>query len=154
MLYLDVLFAINLVADYLILLAAAKICSVYAPRLRLLAAALLGALYAAAEAAIGGALSSLLIWLAVAAAMIYIAFGGANKKALPRIGLVFMAASAGFAGVMYAVLRFCGRNAAAALFSGRWAVVFICVFAAAYMVFSAVFRRTGRPEAPAQALWP
>jgi len=136
-----VLFIINLAVDYLLLLTAAKVCAICVARLRLLAAAMIGAVYAVAEAAAGGALSGVLVWLGVAAAMLFTAFG--RTKHMPRIALVFLSAAGGYAGIMYAVSHFAGTGALQ-LPVGASALVPVGVFVLSYIVFSSVFRRAGR----------
>lgn len=101
-LYLDAYFILNLLADYLICLSAARLCSVRLRRKRYLAAALLGAFFALLPILPGfGFLSSL--WAAVAAeiAMGLIAFGGERQSL--RCILAMLPVSAAFGGTLYAL---------------------------------------------------
>ena len=75
--YLDRLFGLNLLLDYCLMLASARVCGVVLRRARYLLAALTGALYAAVMVLPGCSwLSSGAMKLALGAAMALIAFGG------------------------------------------------------------------------------
>ena len=75
--YLDRLFGLNLLLDYCLMLASARVCGVVLRRARYLLAALTGALYAAVMVLPGfGWLGSGAMKLALGAAMALIAFGG------------------------------------------------------------------------------
>lgn len=75
--YLDRLFGLNLLLDYCLMLASARVCGVVLRRGRYLLAALTGALYAAVMVLPGcGWLGSGAMKLALGAAMALIAFGG------------------------------------------------------------------------------
>lgn len=140
--YVDSLFLINLVVDYITLLVAAKICAAPTPRLRLLAAAAFGALYAVASVLpFGAVLSHPLLKLAAGAGMVLAAFLGQPR--LLRLTLVFFAVSAAFGGaVMAASLFGAGR------FSGILTAVdmrlLVVAFGLSYIVLSLVFRRVAR----------
>lgn len=141
-LYADVLFLINLVADYLLLLASGRICAVFAPRWRLIAAALFGAAYAILAAVGPEVFSHILMWLVCAGLMLVIAYG--STRSFPRLCLVFTAVSAGFAGALLAAMLVFGENTVYGVISSPSVPVFLTVFILAYIVFSVVFRRTGR----------
>ena len=105
--YLDALFFVNLLADYLLCLTAARLCSLPLRRRRYLLAALFGALYAAVSA-----LPKL--WflasppgvLGAGLAMGAIAFGG---EARPLRGmLTLLAVTAAFGGALYALTLMAG----------------------------------------------
>ena len=90
--YLDRLFGLNLLLDYCLMLASARVCGVVLRRGRYLLAALTGALYAAVMVLPGcGWLGSGAMKLALGAAMALIAFGGEAHWA--RCAVVFFAAS-------------------------------------------------------------
>ena len=75
--YLDRLFGLNLLLDYCLMLASARVCGVVLHRARYLLAALTGALYAVVMVLPGcGWLGSGAMKLALGAAMALIAFGG------------------------------------------------------------------------------
>lgn len=107
--YIDTLFLINLIINYLLLLASAKLTGFRANRLRLLLGALFGAFYAIIvffphmeplKTVFGKVLSSLLISL--------IGFGW--KKGVLRQILVFWAVSFAFGGCVLAVNLFSGGS--------------------------------------------
>ena len=75
--YLDRLFGLNLLLDYCLMLASARVCGVVLRRARYLLAALTGALYAAVMVLPGcGWLGNGAMKLALGVAMALIAFGG------------------------------------------------------------------------------
>ena len=100
--YLDVLFLLNLVVDYLLLLATAKITGEPISRAWLALGAALGAAYAAALFLPGlGWLAHPLCKLCAAAGMVLTAFG--RSKRLLRLLLVFFGASAALGGLVLAL---------------------------------------------------
>ena len=106
--YLDVLFLLNLVVDYLLLLATAKITGEPLSRIRLALGAALGSAYAAALFLPGlGWLAHPLCKLCAAVSMVLTAFG--RSKRLPRLLLVFFGASAALGGLVLA-LRLLGTG--------------------------------------------
>ncbi|MCL2401967.1 MAG: sigma-E processing peptidase SpoIIGA [Oscillospiraceae bacterium] len=139
--YVDVLFFINTIINYLMLLATAKVCAVAASRLRIAGAAALGGLFAVISA-----LPSLeflrnpLAIIAIGVLMITIAFGGEHR--LVRLGLVFLAVSAGAAGFVLGISLLGGGGA----FAGgvlppiRFRTLIVS-FAVCYAVVTLVFRR-------------
>jgi stage II sporulation protein GA (sporulation sigma-E factor processing peptidase) len=140
--YVDSLFLINLVIDYIALLVAAKICAAQTPRLRLLAAAAFGALYAVANVLpFGSVLSHPLLKLAAGAVMVLAAFLGQPR--LLRLTLVFFAVSAAFGGAVMAASFF-----GAGRFSGILTAVdmrlLVVAFGLSYIVLTLVFRRVAR----------
>jgi stage II sporulation protein GA (sporulation sigma-E factor processing peptidase) len=101
--YADSLFALSLLTDYLLCLAAARFCSLRLRRGRYLLAALLGALYAVAVFLPGlGWLASTPVQLAAAGLMGLVAFGGEAR--LFRCTAAFLALSATFGGMVWAVV--------------------------------------------------
>lgn len=100
--YIDVLFLLNLVVDYLLLLASARITGEPISRLRLGLGALLGAAYAAGIFLPGCAwLSHPLCKLCAAVLMVLAGFG--RSRRLLRLLLVFFGASAALGGVVLAL---------------------------------------------------
>lgn len=97
--YVDVLFAVNLVINYLLLLSTARFCGVYARRRRILAGAAFGALCAVPlYFASPGVLLSLLIKLCLCAAVTAVTFGKQGRGVFPRLCLSFTVISFVFAG--------------------------------------------------------
>lgn len=105
--YLDSLFGLNLLIDYCLVLASARVCGVVLRRWRYALAALIGALYAALMVLPGcGWLANGAMKLALGAAMALIAFGG--EAHLVRCTVVFFAVSAAFGGAVYAASMLAG----------------------------------------------
>ncbi len=103
--YLDVVFLLNGVLDYLLLLSAARLAAVPLRRLRLLGGALLGACYAAMVFLPGmGFLSHPVFRILCAAAMSLAAYG-AGRQGL-RLLLLFLALSCALAGILVMVSLF------------------------------------------------
>lgn len=108
--YVDELFFLNGLIDYLLLLLAGRLTGASLRRGRILLGAVLGGVYA-----VGAALPPL-GWLraggmklALSLAMVWAAFGGGRQ--IWRCWLGFLALSAGFAGVVYAAALLSGRDA-------------------------------------------
>jgi len=100
--YVDALFLLNLLTDYLLCLAAARFCGLYLKRRRYALAALLGALYAVACVLPGlGFLAFPAGKLFSGILMGWIAFG--MEKQPIRCMLVLLLVSAAFGGLLYAL---------------------------------------------------
>lgn len=100
--YIDSLFFINLLTDYLLCLCTGRICGVKLKRLRYFLAALLGALYSVAVFLPSmGFLASPVMKLAAGLSMALIAFAG--EKNPFRCAFVFLAVSAAFGGALWAL---------------------------------------------------
>ena len=102
--YIDSVFLLNLIINYLLLLVAAKIAGVGARRLRVLCGALVGALYAAAVWFPG--LDALASWwgkAVVAALMAAAAYAGYARGRFLRLLCVFVAVSFALGGGVLAV---------------------------------------------------
>ena len=126
--YADSLFALSVLTDYLLCLAAARFCGLVLRRGRYLAAAVFGGLYAVAVFLPG------MLWLAhpvcelcAAGVMGLIAFGGEAR--LFRCLAAFLAVSASFGGAAWAVALRQGSMPApklgllAAVFGGSYALL-------------------------------
>ena len=136
--YIDELLAVNLLLDYFILLATAKICAIFVPRRRLWLAAALGAAYAAATA------FPPVVWLGATplkllcgAAMLAVAFGFHRRFA--RLALVFFAVSAAAAGACMAAVYLGGATLARMDLR-----VLVAAFGVSYVAITLVFRRAAR----------
>ena len=102
--YLDALFLLNLLADYLLCLSAGRICGLVLRRGRYLLAALLGAAYAVAVYLPGlHTLAAPPLRLAAGILMGLVAFG-AERSPL-RCTAVLLAVSAAFGGALWAISR-------------------------------------------------
>lgn len=142
--YADDMFVLNLLIDYFLLLATAKLCALPLQRKRFLAAAGLGALYAvlllfprfqpllATPAAKLG--TGLLITLS--------AYGTAPGIARPYI--VFLLVSAAFGGAVYGASLLAGVQPSDGLFGTVSMRVLLLSFAACYTALTFYFRRFGK----------
>ncbi len=132
-LYLDALFFLNLLTDYLLCLAAARLCGFRLRRRRYLLAALLGAAYALASVLPACRCLAAPIWkLCVGLGMGWIAFG---KEARPLRGmLALLFVSAAFGGALYALT----------LMSGAPTVLDLRVLLAAFFLCYALLRLLSR----------
>lgn len=134
--YIDSLFFLNLAADYLLCLAAGRICALQLKRWRYFAAALLGAAYAVAAVLPGlGLLSRPYLKIPAGLVMGLIAYG-AERSPL-RCTAVFFAVSAAFGGALWALSMAAGGDGAAAL--SLKSLIFS--FALCYGLFRLIFRR-------------
>lgn len=143
-LYLDALFVLNLVVNYLLLLSTAKIAAVHIPRWRIGLGALLGAVYAVmAFLPQFGFLLAAPMRIVSGVSMALIVFG--SKRGFLRVTLIFFAVSAAFGGVIFALSLFAGTPAP----GGHLLVpinlrVLLITFALCYLVMKLVFSRLGR----------
>ena len=144
--YLDVLFLLNLVVDYLLLLAGAKITGEPIFRLRMGGGALLGAVYAAAIFLPGfGWLSHPVCKLCAGVAMVLITFGASRR--LLRLTLVFFAVSAALGGVILA-LQLLGTGGLTlengVLYTGFDLRLLLVTVILTYVALNLIFCRTAR----------
>ncbi len=144
--YIDLLFLLNLIANYLLLLAAGRMAGAALPRWRLGLGAAAGALYAALVFVPG------MLWLArwpcklaAGVLMSLIAYGG--ERRLLRVTVLFFGASAALAGAVLG-LELLG-SVPLTLENGVFYTpldtrLLLLVFVACYFVLSLFFRRVGR----------
>lgn len=100
--YIDSLFVLNLIIDYLLCLVSARICGLWLKRPRYIAAAVVGAAYAVAVFLPGlGFLSGRWGKLSCATLMGAIAYGCERRRV--RCTAVFLAVSAAFGGAVWAI---------------------------------------------------
>lgn len=113
--YLDVLAAVNLAMDYVILLATARLAGEYCSRGRILAGASIGAVYAALSVLPGlSAMATLPVQAVAGAAMVRAVFGKREYAVLARLVFLFWLVSFAFAGGALAL----GRVSDAWFFAG------------------------------------
>lgn len=137
--YLDRLFAINLIIDYFLLLGSAKTAGLSFRRLRYGLAAFFGAAYAALSVFPALAfLTAPLLKLAAGIAMSLIAFGGEER--FFRCTLIFFAVSALFGGAIWALTM--GNGSSLYLPVSMPALIFS--FAILYALLSLLFKRWGK----------
>lgn len=140
--YIDSVWALNTLMDYLLLLATAHLAGIPVRRLRILCAAVLGGCYAAAVFLPGcGFLASSPLKGLFGVLLSGVAFGG--QRRFLRLTILFFAVSCGFAGCVLALGLIGGGSVPSAQgifytdISGR---VLLISATAAYGVFSVVFR--------------
>ena len=144
--YVDLLFLLNLTANYLLLLAAGRIAGAALVRWRIGLGAAAGALYAALVFLPG------LVWLALwpcrlvcGIGMVLIAYGG--ERYLLRLTVLFFSASAALAGAVLGMelLGSVSLTLEHGVFYSRLDLrLLLLLFVACYFVLSLFFRRAGR----------
>lgn len=144
--YLDALFLLNWIVNYLMLLAAGRLAGEVLHRVRLGLGAALGALYAAAVFFPGmGFLTHPLCKLASAAAMLLVGYGGSRR--LLRVGLVFLGLACAFAGGIFAISLLGGRGLTlrnGVFYSAMDLRLILLSAALCYVLLTLVFQRTAR----------
>lgn len=154
--YIDSLFLLNLVVNYLLLLSSARLSGDLIHRPRLALGAALGALYAALVFFPGmGFLLHPLCKLSVAVLMLLCAFGGSRR--LLRVTLVFFGVSAAFGGGIFALQLLGGRGLTlknGIFYSAMDLRLILLSAAACYVVISLIFRRAARHSGPSRELAP
>lgn len=144
--YVDEMFVLNLIINYFILIATAKICALPLTRLRFFAAAALGALYSVLLLLPElGFLGTPITKICLGALMTLIAFGKVRR--LFRVFAAFLAVSAAFGGAVFAASLLAGRDPDTGLYIDISMRVLILSFALCYFVLTLVFRRLGRRRA-------
>ena len=140
--YIDRLFILNFICDYLILLGSARVCGVLLRRARYAVAALLGAVYAVLSVLPGFAFLTLLpIKLAAGILMALIAF--AKEPKFWRCAAVFFAVSAVFGGTLWALSVQSG-GVGNAVYLPVSMPVLVLSFGIIYALLSLIFRRTAK----------
>ncbi len=141
--YVDDMFLLNLVINYFILLATAKLCSLPLKRGRFGVGAALGALYSVLTLLPAFAfLATIPMKLCLGLLMALISFG--NAKRLLRPFLAFMCVSAAFGGAVFAASMLAGASIGDGLYINTSMRVLILSFAACYLCLTFVFRRLSR----------
>ncbi|MBQ4040608.1 MAG: sigma-E processing peptidase SpoIIGA [Oscillospiraceae bacterium] len=139
--YIDFLFLINTAANYLLLLASAKICDIYALRRRIFLGALLGGIYSViASVPNYEYLNTLAAKALCAIAMTLFAFG--FRKSFLRILCIFITVSAALGGIVYAV-----SLGSSGVFSPPGLRSLALSFVLSLGIIAIVFRRTGKTTA-------
>lgn len=138
--YIDTLFIINTVANFLLLTAASKICDVFTGRLRIIAAAVLGGIYAVFAALPSFEfLNTLFVKGLFSAVMVLLAFG--THRSFFRILVIFISVSAALGGIIYAVSL--GTDG---IFTTPGLSAIALSFLCAAGVITLAFRRSGKPS--------
>lgn len=144
--YVDTLFLLNGVVDYLLLLCAARVAGEELHRWRFALAAVLGGGYAVAIFLPGLAfLAQPACRLAIGVAMVLVAFS--HSQRLLRQVLIFLALSCAFGGGVLAVSLLGGQGLALSggvIYSGMDLKIVLLSAAGCYGLLSLLFRRWGR----------
>ena len=154
--YVDTLFLLNALVDYLLLLLSARLAGEVLHRLRFAAGAAVGGLYAVALFLPGlGFLAHPACRLAAAAGMLLCAFGGSAR--LARQSVLFLALSCALGGGILAITLLGGTGLAlegGVLYSGMDLKIVLLSAAGCYLVLSATCRRLARHTAASGQLIP
>ncbi|MBQ2829519.1 MAG: sigma-E processing peptidase SpoIIGA [Oscillospiraceae bacterium] len=143
--YIDSVFFLNLLANYLLLISTVRLCGLPPQRGRLLAAATLGAAYAVAVFVLP--IDGFLWKIFVACIMVYTAFG--DRRSFFRSLFLFLGLSCAFAGCVLALgilsdnTQLLTRGVFFADIS--WRILLIASMAA-YLVLNVVFRGSARHD--------
>lgn len=144
--YLDSVFCLNALMDYLLLLVTARLAGIPLRRGRYLLAALLGGLYAAAVFLPGwGFLAQGAVRAAVGVLLALVAYGGENR--LGRMTVVFFGLSCGLAGCVLALGMLLGHAVPAVngiLYTDLDVQVLLIAAGGAYLVLTVGFRAAAR----------
>lgn len=144
--YIDLLFMLNFIANYLLLLGTGRITGAILKRWRIALGAAAGALYAVLLFVPD--LNWMTMWpckILSGAVMPLIAFGG--ERSLLKITVIFFSASAGLAGLVLAVELLGGAGLTlqnGVLYSDFDLRLLLLLFLLAYFTMSLFFRRIGR----------
>lgn len=147
--YIDSVFVLNALMDYLLLLAAARLAGLPLRRGRYLLGALFGGAYAAAVFLPGlGFLAAMPVKLAAGVLLGLIAYGGEEK--LLRLLLLFFGVSCGMAGCVLGLGLLSGSGVpvvSGVFYTNVDARVLVIAAASAYAVLAVVFRASARQAA-------
>lgn len=152
--YIDSLFILNLIIDYLLLLVTGRICSARLRRGFIALGAAIGAAYSVMVVLpFGGFLTGWPCRVAAAVMMLIASYWG--EKHIFRLFAVFLAVSAAFGGTVYAVSLLGGGSGAQTPFVSVSPKTLLLSFAVCYAALSLVFRRSAsraaREVLPAEA---
>jgi len=154
--YIDSLFLLNFVVDYLLLLCAGRLAGEVLHRGRLALGAALGAAYAAAVFFPGmGFLLHPLCKLGAAILALLIGYGGSRR--LLRVSLTFFAVSAAFGGGIFALELLGGRGLTlknGIFYSAMDLRLILLSAAGCYVLISLIFQRSARHSALNRELVP
>ena len=143
--YADEMFLLNLIINYFILLATAKLCALPLKRVRFALSAAFGALYSVLLLfPMFRILASPVLKIVLGFVMTLMAFG-VDKIFKPF--LAFLAVSAAFGGTVYAASLLAGQNIDDGLYINASMRVLLLSFAACYFVLTIVFKRFGKRRA-------
>lgn len=102
--YIDILFGINIIMDYILLFATSRISGIYCNRLKLFIAGIIGGIYAVCTVLTQWFfLSSLFFKLIISCLMVYICFGFTNINHFLKLLVLFISISFAVAGAALAI---------------------------------------------------
>lgn len=139
--YIDSLFALNFMIDYLLLLVTGRICARALRRGRIALGAVWGGVYAVCAVLKPEFFAMASVKLLSGMLAVLIAYG--LGRSLLRAVIVFFAVSAAFAGAVYAACTLGGYPASGPYYVPVSAPVLVLSFALCYAAISLVFRRSG-----------
>lgn len=152
--YLDTLFLLNTIMDYLLLLCSARIAGEELHRVRMALGALLGGIYAAA-AVLPGMDFLLQPVCKVGAAVLMVVVGLGSSRRLLRQTVIFFALACAFAGGVLATGLFGGTGMSlrgGMIYSGMDIKIVLLSAAGCYVIFTLALSRLGRHTAAAGEL--
>lgn len=140
--YVDSLFCLNLLTDYLLCLVSARACGLYLRRMRYFTAALIGAAYSVCVFLPG--MTFLMSPCGKLACLLMMGLAAFGSEQHPfRCTMVFLAVSAGFAGIIWGVSMAAGLSSPAGIYVPVSFKVSLLSFAACYAAASLFFSRRG-----------
>ena len=140
--YIDSLFFLNAVIDYVLLLAAGRLCARELMRPRMALAALFGGAYAAVSVLLPDIFALWTVKLLAGALMVFIAFGG---ESFARAVLVFFAVAAAFGGAVWCALTLGGSPAPGEAYYVPVSMPALALsFALCYAALTLAFRHSGK----------
>lgn len=141
--YVDDMFLLNLVINYFILLATAKLCALPLKRWRFTISAAFGALYSVLTLLPSlSFLSALPMKLCLGFFMTLISFGGARRIFRPFVA--FLCVSAAFGGAVYGASLLAGADPVTGLYINPSMRVLAISFAVCYLCLTLVFKQLAR----------
>lgn len=154
--YLDALFLLNAVMDYLLLLCSARLAGEELHRLRMAAGGVLGGVYAAA-AVLPGMEFLLHPMYKIGSAVLMVVIGLGKSRRLLRQSVIFFALACAFGGGVLAVSLLGGQGmsiGSGVIYSGMDIKIVLLSAAGCYAVFTLALSRVGRHTVHAGELVP
>ena len=142
--YLDSLFILNFIVDYLVVLGTGKICALPLRRGHMVFAAAIGGTYAVLAVVFPELFALPVSKLVVGAIIPLAAFG--HGRHYPRAAICFFAVSAAFAGAVYAISGLGGAPLGSGVYIPVNLRMLAVSFALCYAAISLAFRYVGRRQ--------
>lgn len=145
--YIDVLFLVNFIANYIIVLATARVSGIYIKRKHIIYSSIFGAVISLIVFFIKmNSLILIFIQLLCAFIMIYIAFGKNNKESFIRLTVLFIIITTGFAGICTFMQNF-GNNIIyrnGVVYMDLPFKMLVLSFGVSYFIISVVFGKSAK----------